>query len=425
MKVAVVYQYYQGHSSPGHSLVYELTQHLAANGHEVTVVSGETGYMRRDRPVLSWYRRLLRREQDGAVQVIRTYTYSELHRSYLGRLLSFISFSLTAPIGLLRAGRPDVVLASSPPIFPMFSVWLVCKLRGIPLVLEVRDLWPESAVQMGILRNRWLIAVMSWMEQLLYDQAERIVTLTRGIRDDIWARGWPAEKLKVITCGIDTQMLYPDPDSGVEIRRLYGWIDHNIVLYFGAMGEANNLDVIIDAAMLCQDQNTLFVLIGDGMRRSHIEKRVAELKLNNVRLLGPAPKDLARAFINSADLCLVTLQDIPLFKGAIPTKLLDYMACGRPVLCGVEGEAAEIVEAADAGVIFSPSSAEQLSNFVTELMADEFRRTDMGLSAAKYIHCNFDAVSSRAAMEELLQDVVMKFEAKKSRMNVGNDQLGR
>ena len=171
MKVAVVYQYYQGHGAPGHSLVYELTQYLAQQGHSVAVVSGETGYMRRDKPALPWYRRLLRRERNGDVQVVRTYTYSELHKSYLGRLLSFISFSLTCPLGLLGLEKPDVVLASSPPIFPMFPAWLVCKLRGIPFVLEVRDLWPASAVQMGILKNRQLIAIMSWMERLLYDQA--------------------------------------------------------------------------------------------------------------------------------------------------------------------------------------------------------------------------------------------------------------
>lgn len=406
MKVAVVYQYYQGHSSPGHSLVYELTQHLAAEGHRVTVVSGQTGYMQRDHPVLPWYRRLILRERDGAVNVIRTYTYSELHRSYLGRLISFLSFSITAPVGLLCAEKPDVVLASSPPIFPMLPVWIICKLRGIPLVLEVRDLWPESAVQMGILRNRALIRVMSWMERLLYDKAARIVTLTRGIRDDIHGRGWPADKLEVITCGIDTQMLYPDAEAGVEIRRDFGWEGRNIILYFGAMGEANNLDVVIDAAMHSQDENTLFLLIGDGMKRASLEQRVAELKIDNVQLLAPVSKSQARGFINAADICLVTLQDIPLFKGAIPTKLLDYMACGRPVLCGIGGEAAEIVDDAQAGFVFQPNSSEQLSLIITELMGSEALRSKMGLNGAEYIKANFDALQGRAAMTALLEKVV-------------------
>lgn len=405
MKVAVVYQYYQGHSSPGHSLVYELTQHLAAEGHRVTVVSGQTGYMQRDQPVLPWYRRLILQEKDGLVKIIRTYTYSELHRSYLGRLISFLSFSLTAPVGLLRAEKPDVVLASSPPIFPMLPVWIVCKLRGIPLVFEVRDLWPESAVQMGILRNRTLISIMSWMERLLYDKAKRIVTLTHGIRDDIHARGWPADKLEVITCGIDTQMLYPDTEAGVEVRRNFGWEGRNIVLYFGAMGEANNLDVIIEAAMHCQDGNTLFLLIGDGMKRPYLEQRIAELKINNVQLLAPVSKNQARGFINAADLCLVTLKDIPLFKGAIPTKLLDYMACGRPVLCGVGGEAAKIVTDAQAGVVFQPNSSQQLSVIIAELMGNEALRSNMGRSGAQYVKTNFDAVQSMAAMTALLKAV--------------------
>ena len=129
MKICMVYQYYQGHAAPGHSLVYELTQFLAKRGHAVTVVSGETGYMRSESITRPWYKRLIRKEQDGLVSVVRTYTYSELHKSYLGRLLSFLSFSLTCPLGLLFMQRPDVVIASSPPIFPMFSVWLVCTSR--------------------------------------------------------------------------------------------------------------------------------------------------------------------------------------------------------------------------------------------------------------------------------------------------------
>lgn len=405
MKVAVVYQYYQGHSSPGHSLVYELTQHLAAEGHSVTVVSGQTGYMQRDQPVRPWYRRLIFKESEGLVKIIRTYTYSELHRSYLGRLLSFLSFSLTAPIGLLRAERPDVVLASSPPIFPMLPVWVICKLRGIPLVFEVRDLWPESAVQMGILRNRALISIMTWMERLLYDKAKHIVTLTQGIHDDIQARGWPANKLHVITCGIDTRMLYPDAEAGEQVRRDFGWQGRNIILYFGAMGEANNLDVIIEAAVHCQDENTLFLLIGDGMKRSYLEQRIAELEISNVQLLAPVSKYQARGFINAADLCLVTLKDIPLFKGAIPTKLLDYMACGRPVLCGVEGEAADIVKAAQAGAVFQPNSSQQLSAIIAELMGNEPLRREMGRNGARYVQSNFDAVQSRAAMTALLETV--------------------
>lgn len=412
MKVVVVYQYYQGHGAPGHSLVYELTKFLTERGHDVTVVSGETGYMQRKMPTLPWYRRIVRRERDGKVNVVRTYTYSELHRSYLGRLLSFISFSLSCPLGLLSVAKPDVVLASSPPIFPMFPAWLVCKLRRIPFVMEVRDLWPASAVQLGILKNRQLIGIMAWMERVLYNQSEKIVALTEGIRHDICSRGWPKSKVELVTCGVDFDKLYPDAPGAAFIRNKYGWQDKKIVLYFGALGEANNLPVTLRTAQRLQARpDIVFVLIGDGMKRVETEKHVTALGLKNVLVLPPVPKDEARLFINSADLCLVTLRDIPLFDGAIPTKLIDYMACGKAVLCGIRGEAERIVDDANAGVMFEPDNDEQLSRLVTELLHDSARAAKMGAGGLGYVQSRFSAATMREQMESVLLAATKKIQS--------------
>lgn len=406
MKVVIVYQYYHGYSAPGHSLVYELTQFLAERGHDVTVVSGETGYMQRNMPTMPWYRRIIRRERDGKVNVVRTYTYSELHQSYLGRLLSFISFSLSCPLGLLTVDKPDVVLASSPPIFPMFSAWLVCKLRRIPFVMEVRDLWPAAAVQMGILKNRQLIRIMAWMERVLYNQSEKIVALTEGIRNDICARGWPGSKVELVTCGVNFDKLYPDALGAALIRNKYGWQDKKIVLYFGALGEANNLPVTLRTAQrLHPRQDILFVLIGDGMKRVATEKQVAALGLRNVLVLPPVSKNDARLYINAADLCLVTLRDIPLFDATIPSKLIDYMACGKAVLCGIRGEAERIVDAAGAGVIFEPDNDEQLSELIAELLRDPMRLESMGASGLAYVQIRFAAATMRPKMEAILLGV--------------------
>ncbi|MEP6957113.1 MAG: glycosyltransferase family 4 protein [Nitrospirota bacterium] len=407
MKVAVVYQYYQGHGAPGHSLVYELTQYLAEHGHEVTVVSGETGYMKLDLPTLPWYRRIVRSERSGKVKVLRTYTYSELHRSYLGRLLSFISFSLSCPLGLLTIGKPDVVLASSPPIFPMFSAWLICKLRRIPFVIEVRDLWPASAVQMGILKNKHLIVVMAWMERLLYNQSRKIVALTEGIRDDIRARGWPESKVELVTCGVDFDKLYPDALGASFIRQKYGWQNKKVVMYFGALGEANNIPVILRTAQRLRDrQDILFVLVGDGMKRDTTEQQVSEHHLENVLILPPVSKDDARLFINAADLCLVTLRDIPLFDGAIPTKLIDYMACGKPVLCGIRGEAQRIVDEAGAGITFEPNDDVHLGKLIIDLLNDVKRAASMGANGLTHVQIRFSAAKMRRQMELVLLEVI-------------------
>jgi glycosyltransferase involved in cell wall biosynthesis len=318
-------------------------------------------------------------------------------------LLSFISFSLSCPLGLLSVAKPDVVLASSPPIFPMFPAWLICKLRRIPFVMEVRDLWPASAVQMGILKNRQLIGIMAWMERVLYNQAEKIVALTEGIRDDICARGWPKSKVELVTCGVDFDKLYPDAPGAAFIRNKHGWQDKKIVLYFGALGEANNLPVTLRSAQRLQSrQDIVFVLIGDGMKRAETEKQVAALGLRNVLVLPPVPKDDARLYINAADLCLVTLRDIPLFDGAIPTKLIDYMACGKAVLCGIRGEAERIVDDAGAGVMFEPDNDEHLSELVAELLQDAKRVQRMGAGGLVYVQSRFAAATMREQMESVL-----------------------
>lgn len=415
MNVVIVYQYYQGHGAPGHSLVYELAQFLAERGHNVTVVSGETGYMQLNMATLPWYKRIVRHEYDGKVKVVRTYTYSELHRSYLGRLLSFLSFSVSCPIGLFSISRPDVVLASSPPIFPIFTAWLICKLRKIPFLVEVRDLWPASAVQMGILKNRQLIKIMAWMERVIYNHSHKIVALTEGIRDDILARGWPKNKIELVTCGVDFDNLYPDMSASTQIRERYGLIDKKVVLYFGALGEANNLPVIIRTAQRLQSrQDLVFVLIGDGMKREETSNHVHSLGLNNVLLLPPVPKNEARHHINAADLCLVTLRDIPLFDGAIPTKLIDYMACGKAVLCGVRGEAERIVRDAHAGKMFEPDNDEQLCALIVDLVQDPSLAARMGSDGFAYVQNRFNAKQMREKMESILLSLAKSHQSTES-----------
>jgi glycosyltransferase involved in cell wall biosynthesis len=407
MNVVLVYQYYQDHSAPGHSLIYELAHYLAARGHTVTVVAGESGYMKTSAPSQRWYRRIRRVEQDGDVRVVRTYAYTGLHRSYPARLLGFLSFTLSCPLGFIGSARPDVVFATSPPLFPVFSAWLVCAIRRIPFVTEVRDLWPESAVQMGLLKNRQLIGIMRWMERILYDHSKKIVALTTGIRADICARGWSPMKVEAITCGVDEQRLRPDAAAGKALRQRQGWHRKKIVMYFGALGEANNLPVILRASQRLRDRADIhFVLVGDGMKRVETQQWVERNAARNVIVLAPVAKESACEYLNAADICLVTLKDLPLFEGAIPTKLIDYMACGKPVLCGVRGEAKAILEQAEAGIAFEPDDDEQLSRLIPALLHDAPRAATMGSHGRAYVEQHFSAAKQRAKMESLLVQLV-------------------
>jgi glycosyltransferase involved in cell wall biosynthesis len=173
------------------------------------------------------------------------------------------------------------------------------------------------------------------------------------------------------------------------------------------MGEANNLHVLLKAAQrLATRRNILFVLIGDGMQRPFLKEECQAMGLDDVLILPPVPKHEARAYINAADLCVVTLKNIPLFRGAIPTKLLEYMACGKPVLCGVLGEAADIVRSARCGKVFNPDDDEHLAKLIDEFLSDETRVREMSMSGPEYIQTHFNAADMRRRMEHLLAHAI-------------------
>ncbi len=321
----------------------------------------------------------------------------------LGRFLSYALLSILNPLAVLLAPRADVVLLSPPPLYPIFTSMLACRLRGIPVVTEVRDIWPGSIVQMGLLRNPKLIAITAWMERAVYDSSRAIVALTQGIRDDIVGRGWPASRVHTLPCAVDSTRLAPDPVARESMRAAQGWTGRFVVLYFGALGEANNLGVTLRAAhRLAAEQDVLFVLAGDGFRREWLLEQVRVLHLPNVQVLPAAPKSQAAAFYNAADACLVTLQDIPVFAGAIPTKLIESMACGRPVLCGVRGEAQRIVQEAQAGFSFIPDDDSALAALVLRLRSGADEAAALGAAGRAHVISQFDAAVRVKRLEDLL-----------------------
>lgn len=407
MKLLVVYPYFVDPSEAGHSVMFDTLVALAAMGHEVTVVSGEGGYMQGPQAAARpWWRRIIYAEQVGPIRVLRTFSYRGHQKGLLSRLLSYALLSALNPIAVLMTARPDVVLLSPPPLYPIFTSLLACRLRGTPVVTEVRDLWPGSIVQMGLMKNRWLIVLTSWMERVVYDRSRRIVALTDGIADDITGRGWPASRVETLPCAVDTRQLAPDPAAREQERAARGWENRFVLLYFGALGEANNLPVLLRAAQqFADDPRFLIVTVGDGFRRAWLQEQVAALRLPNLLVLPPAPKASAARFLNAADACVVSLQDIPVFAGAIPTKLVEYMACGRPVLCGVRGAAQRIVEDARAGLCFDPDDDGALAGLARRLQQSPEESDAFGRNGRRHVLEYFDARDRQQRMAALLQEV--------------------
>jgi glycosyltransferase involved in cell wall biosynthesis len=412
LKLLVVYPYFVDTAAAGHSLMYETLAGLAAQGHEITVVSGESGYMQGSTTAVSdraWYRRLVYREQVGPIRVLRTLSWRGHQKGLLGRLLSYAFLSALNPVAVLLAPRADAALLSPPPLYPIFTSLLACLVRRIPVVTEVRDIWPGSMVQMGLLRNRWLIAVTALMERFTYDRSRHIVALTEGIREDIVARGWPAARVHTLPCAVDAGQLAPDDGARQAMRTAQGWHGRFVLLYFGALGEANNLAVHLRAAQrLADDPRFLIVLVGDGFRREWLVGEVAVRGLRNVQVLPAAAKSQAAAFYNAADACVVTLQDIPVFAGAIPTKLVEAMACGRPVLCGVRGEAQRIVEDAGAGLCFAPDDDAAFAAHARRLLEQPEQAAGFGSRGRIYAQAHFAAERRQHRMAMLLQEAAAR-----------------
>ncbi|MBA3771250.1 MAG: glycosyltransferase family 4 protein [Ramlibacter sp.] len=408
MRLLVVYPYFVDQSAAGHSLMFETLCGMARMGHEVTVVSGESGYMQ-GQPVSAkpWYRRIVYTEQMGPIRVLRTLSYTGHQKGMISRLLSYALLSALSPVAVLMARKADLALLSPPPLYPIFTSLLACWLRRIPAVTEVRDLWPGSIVQMGLMNNPWLVRVTSWMERVVYDQSHQIIALTQGIAADIVSRGWPARKVHILPCAVDTGRLAPDREAGEAVRSAHGWAGKFVLMYFGAVGEANNLPVILRTAQRLKSRpDIVLAVVGDGFRRKWLVEQVMLHQLGNLKVLPAVPKAQAAAYLNAADACVVTLQDIPVFAGAIPTKLIEYMACGRPVLCGVKGEARRIVEEAGGGFYFDPDDDAQLAMLTCELLEAPAKALQLGQQGRRYVQTNFDSAVRQGRMAALLEEVL-------------------
>jgi glycosyltransferase involved in cell wall biosynthesis len=308
----------------------------------------------------------------------------------------------TAVVAGLRAGPVDMVMGTTPPIFQAVSAWLVALLRRRPFLLEVRDLWPEFAVDMGVLKNPVLIALSRWLEHFLYTAADHILVNSPAYRDYLMTKRVPAEKVTVIPNGVTPEMFDPNR-RGESLRLQWGLEDKFVAMYAGALGLANDIPTILDAAELLRKNHTIhFVLVGDGKERAAAEERVAQRGLTNVLFVGSQPKSAMADVLAAADVCVATLQNIPMFTTTYPNKVFDYMAAGRPTVLAIDGVIREVVEAAQGGVFVQPGDPHALALAVLALSTNSDAISAMGSSARRYVETHFNRADQAEDFERLV-----------------------
>lgn len=403
-RILLIHQAFVSPDEAGGTRHFEFARHLVRQGLDFVIVASNLNYLTGQRVVEG--KGLVKEETIDNVRVLRAYTYPSLHRSFIWRIVSFLSFMITSVWAALRAGPVDLVVGTSPPIFQAVSAWLVAFLRRRPFLLEVRDLWPEFAIDMGVLTNPILISLSRWLERFSYARANHIVVNSPAYRDYLLTKGISPAKITLIPNGVDARMFLPEAD-GQAIREHFNLDGKFVVTYAGALGMANDISTILRAADQLRDNHDIhFLLVGDGKERAKLEAHARELQLPNVTFAGSHPKASMPGFLAASDACVATLQDIPMFRTTYPNKVFDYMAAGRPTILAINGVIREVVEAADGGIFVPPGNPSALADAIRKLSADRECAQTMGNAARRYVVELFDRQQQATAFEELVRRLV-------------------
>jgi glycosyltransferase involved in cell wall biosynthesis len=383
--------------------VSELSHHWAAAGHDVTVLTGfpnhPDGKLRPE--YRKQFRRLVFRERVQDVKIVRSWLLPFPNRKSYERTLNYSSFCLSAGITGSFLGRPDLIIATSPQLLVGLSGWWVAKIKRVPFVLEVRDLWPESLAAVGAgSANSLLYRALHKVAGFLYRKAQQIVVVTPAFREHLIQR-WdvPAEKISVVQNGVETKLFCPRRSDA--IRKDLSIENKFVVSYIGTMGMAHGLETVLDAAQRLSTSapEVLFMLVGEGAERVRIQAIAEAKKLTNIRFVSQQAREKIPLYISASDVCLVLLKKSEVFDTVIPTKMLEFMSCAKPVILGVGGQARRIMEAARAGLCIKPENPDALCDAIERLRTQDYLRESLGQNGREYILHNLSR--ERTAAEHL------------------------
>jgi colanic acid biosynthesis glycosyl transferase WcaI len=352
-------------------------------GHHVNIVTSFPNYP--DGKVYGGYRQsLFKRETLDSINVLRVPTLIFPNRGIFLRILDFLSFMFTSSIASFFVGRPDVVLATSPQFFTAVSGWFVSRVYRRPFVFEIRDLWPDSIVAIGAMKEGRAIRFIRVIEQFLYRQADLIVTVTSSSRDLLTARGIDGDKIVVVSNGIDVGQLTPGP-APVELRRRLGLVNKIVVSYVGAVGMAHGLQLILDAARDCRNRlpEVHFIIVGSGAELRDLQLQARERALGNVTFIGRVAHSEIVNYWRLSDMTLVLLKDVPLFRTVIPSKIFEAMATRTPIITNVRGELQTLLDPLGTAVMIEPSNLNALVDAIETLAKSPARRHALATAAAK------------------------------------------
>ncbi len=409
MRILYLSQYFPPEVGATQTRAYEMAHNLVQLGHQVTVLTEVPNHPSGIIPP-AYRGKLYERAKMDGIDVIRVWVKTAPEKTFATRMLFYLTFMVDATLAgsLLAPGRFDLVYASSPPLFVGGAALALSRLRRAPMVFEVRDLWPESAVQLGELNSTRAVRQATRLEETCYRRARHIVVVTEGIRTRLLERGFPAEKMTVIPNGANTD-LYTPQTLNLELRRSWGiGPERFVVLYAGLHGLAHGLETALLAAEeLGEHPEILFLFVGDGPQKAALVERARQMGLPNVQFHDALPEVELPAAIAMADVGLDTRRRLGISQGTLPVKMFSYMASARPVLLSTEGESTELLRRAGAGVAVPPEDPKALSQAVLDLQADPALRAEMGRRGRAFVEAHYSRQGFARRLEQLLQSLLV------------------
>lgn len=408
-RILFVTPYYPPEVGAPQTRISETAVRLVKLGHTVTILTTLPNYPSGIVPPEYQHGRR-RREWDGGVQIIRVPSYISPNKGFFRRTLAQLSFGCSAGVlGNRDVGSPDVIVVESPPLFDAISGYFLTLSKRCPTILTVADLWPEAAVQMGVLQNRLAIWLAERLERFAYHSASAIWTVTPELHRLLVERGLPPDRVFMIPNGVDTAMFHPL--SQAQARAALGWDDRFTVLFAGTIGLAQGLSVLLEAADLLRDQPDIHLLLaGDGAIRDAVVSDIRHRGLCNVTYLGPQPHTRLPLLISGADACFVSLRRLPLFQATVPVKLYEAMACARPIVLATgDGLARQLAEHdAHAAVSVDPENPAALAETLIWLRAHPEVREELGRRGRAFVEAHFDRDTLTETLQARIEEVLAR-----------------
>jgi glycosyltransferase involved in cell wall biosynthesis len=402
MKIVVICHYFPPEIGAPSARIYEMARHWVELGNEVHVVTCFPNHPTGIIPDKYKGMKYLHEMMDG-IHIHRNYVYATPNKGFMKKTLGHISFMFSSVlISMRKIKKPDVIITSSPTFFSIFSGYWYSLRKRVPFVLEIRDLWPAAMIELGVMKKGAVTNILEKMELFFYRKSKRLIMVTEAFKDNVVNRGIDADKVYVVTNGVNQEMFYPKEKNKSLIDN-YGLSGKFVVSYAGAHGISQNLATILKAAKALKEEEDIeFLFIGEGAEKDKLRAAVGEQGITNVRFIDSQPKEMIPDFYSISDVCLIPLKNIQLFKIFIPSKMFEIMACGVPIVASLEGEAADILTESKAALVVHPDNDEEIRQAILKLKNDKELYQQLKANGPIFVGKNY----SRKMLAERYLDII-------------------